>query len=192
MKMVDDETFYELASLSALGLLEEAEQVQLEQYLQAHPESESELADLTQTSALLAYSLSMPPLGDLDHIKQQLLAGIRSELPATTMEAIRAKDRQWIPLPMPGIRIVILKEDLVRRERTLLLQADPGAIYPLHRNGGPEEVYILEGDLQVDGHAYGVGDYMWAPTSITHELTSITGCLCLVRCSIDDEMLVGV
>jgi anti-sigma factor ChrR (cupin superfamily) len=101
---------------------------------------------------------------------------------------VRGRDLHWQPYRVPGVSVSPLYVDLAKREVTALLKAEPGAVYPIHRHAAPEEIYMLEGDLRIDGELYGAGDYIRSRQGTVHEpSTTVGGCMFLVRTSLDDE-----
>ncbi|RMF68736.1 MAG: anti-sigma factor [Cyanobacteria bacterium J069] len=104
--------------------------------------------------------------------------------------AIRGRDLNWQPYRVPGVLVSPLYVDLAKREVTALLKAEAGAVYPVHRHASPEEIYMLDGDLTIDGELYTAGDYIRSRQGSVHEpSTTMGGCMFLVRTSLDDEYL---
>ena len=63
-------------------------------------------------------------------------------------------------------------------------------MYPSHRHRETEELYILEGSLEVHGHHLGPGDYCAALGGSVHRSASTEhGCRFLVSASEEDELL---
>jgi anti-sigma factor ChrR (cupin superfamily) len=61
-------------------------------------------------------------------------------------------------------------------------------VYPGHRHGGTEEIYMLSGDLVLEGITYYGGDYIRSAPGSTHgEAYSKGGCMFFFRSSLDDE-----
>ncbi len=77
--------------------------------------------------------------------------------------------------------------NLAKREATALVRAEPGVQYPLHCHTTDEEIYLLEGDLVVDGATYKAGDYLRSKSTSNHAPSTTGGCMFLVRTSIDNE-----
>lgn len=101
---------------------------------------------------------------------------------------VRGRDLDWQPYRVPGVSVAPLYVDLAKREVTALLKAEPGAVYPIHRHAAPEEIYMLDGDLRIDGEVYGAGDYIRSRQGTVHEPSeTVGGCMFLVRTSLDDE-----
>lgn len=101
---------------------------------------------------------------------------------------VRGRDLDWQPYRVPGVSVAPLYVDLAKREVTALLKAEPGAVYPIHRHAAPEEIYMLDGDLRIDGEVYSAGDYIRSRQGTVHEPSeTVGGCMFLVRTSLDDE-----
>ena len=100
---------------------------------------------------------------------------------------VRSQNLAWQPHRIVGVSLAILYLDLARREATALVRAEPGVQYPLHRHTTDEEIYLLEGDLVVDGATYKVGDYIRSKSTSAHAPSTVGGCMFLVRTSIDNE-----
>ena len=103
---------------------------------------------------------------------------------------VRSTELQWGDPPhrCPGLQVALLHADPVTREYVSLLKAEPGFTYPAHRHGGVEEIYMLSGDLKLEGITYYQGDYIRSATGSTHAVAhSIAGCIFFFRSSMDDE-----
>jgi DNA-binding NarL/FixJ family response regulator/quercetin dioxygenase-like cupin family protein len=72
---------------------------------------------------------------------------------------------------------------------TSLIRMDPGTRFPRHRHAGTEEVFLLEGDLVVEGEKMKPGDYCRAEIGSTHaESYTDSGCVFLLKASQLDEL----
>ncbi len=100
---------------------------------------------------------------------------------------VRFQDLAWQPYRVPGVTVAILHLDLAKREAAALLRAEPGVQYPIHRHAVDEEIYMLEGDLIIDGQVYGAGDYIRSKPTSTHAPSTAGGCMFFVRTSLHDE-----
>lgn len=84
----------------------------------------------------------------------------------------------------------VLFEDSRNDMSTILLRMGAGSIYPPHRHKGVEEVYVLEGELQVEGMELAAGDFCLSQPESVHQSTcSKSGCLLLLKTSKHDEVL---
>jgi len=70
------------------------------------------------------------------------------------------------------------------------LRIDPGTVYPSHRHSDVEELFLLEGDLLVEGLRMGPGDYCRAePNSLHGQVRTDSGALFLVLASNANEIV---
>jgi anti-sigma factor ChrR (cupin superfamily) len=196
--------FPELAPLYALGLLSEVERQWVEQQVRDCPELAVELAQYETVLTAIPYAVEpLPSDAVMQDIKGKLFDRLDLPLVPTvsvemTSEAepasslvpfmtVRSGEVQWRSGRVPKVEIAILHVDEVRRERVGLLRAEPGMEYPPHTHGGVEEIYMLSGDLRLEGIVYGPGDYIRS-TSGSHHATSYStdGCMFFFRASLDD------
>ena len=195
------EAFCELAALYTLDILDTDDRRLIEEHIAQFPEDETELAKFYDSVAALSYSApDLPMAADLkerlfERIARESSAGnhtpvasasISTNLPILT---VRAADVHWKPHPVPGVTIALLYKDTVRREIVCLLRAEPGVQYPAHRHAGTEEIFMLEGDLVIDGAVYGKGDYIRSSPGTIHRPHTPSGCMFFIRTSLDDEIL---
>ena len=73
----------------------------------------------------------------------------------------------WKPLPVPGAYIKPLSLEKERGYAVLLGKLDPGTRYPAHLNAGPEDFYILTGDLFIGDRKMVAGDFHHAAQAHT-------------------------
>jgi hypothetical protein len=195
------EEFYELAALYALEVLDQKDRRLVEEYLAEFPEDESKLEELRDAVDFLPYAAPQVPIAsDLkdrlferiadeskawDHIPLAF-AGIDSNLP---FFSVRASELQWQPHPVPGVAIAKLHEDRIKREIICLLRAQPGVRFPTHRHGGTEEIFMLEGNLVINGEVFGPGDYIRSNPGSIHSPHTFNGCQLFLRTSLDNEIL---
>jgi anti-sigma factor ChrR (cupin superfamily) len=205
MEMMLDEEFNMLAALQALDTLDESERSALAEKLQASPELQSELAAFETAVSAIAYTA--PALPVAPDLKNRLLQRI-AELPTTAESVnaqpivasptennppsliVRSRDVKWRPYSAPGISIGKLYIDEKKRQITCLMRLEPGVTFPLHRHADSEEVFVLEGDLTVEGEVCYQGDYIRSVPGSTHSPVTEGGCLLLIKSSINNEMLV--
>ena len=99
----------------------------------------------------------------------------------------RAGDGGWEDTAVPGVRLRVLTIDAAADRFTALVRMDPGASYAAHRHVGPEECFVLEGDLRHGTQVMRAGDYEWAPAGSDHgPQTTAGGCLLLIHSSLSD------
>jgi anti-sigma factor ChrR (cupin superfamily) len=202
----DHRCFCELAPLYALDLLDLEERLWVEAQVLECPDLAEELASYQTAVGLIPYSAEpMPMAADLkDRLFDRIAAEgehqlavdpgvdpqpeLPSEVPlAPEMFALRSKDLEWKSPRMEGVEVALLFLDPVHRMRSLVVKAAAGVIYPLHRHEGIEEIYMLEGELEIDGQVYLAGDYIRSYPQSIHAPSTNTGCMFLIRACIDDE-----
>ena len=92
--------------------------------------------------------------------------------------------------PLPGISIKTLRDAAEDEYRTLLVKMEPGTTYPTHRHKQREELFLIEGDLSLEGKTMGPGDYCFAePESVHQTIKTASGAVFLVMHSTSDEFL---
>jgi anti-sigma factor ChrR (cupin superfamily) len=205
--------FCELAPLYALGCLDEADRLWVEAQATESPELAAELAELEETAAAIAYAAPVvaPPPGLKGRLFQQL--GVEtcesdsiarlSAIPTansnqlgqpdwmnrfSNSEAARLRGMKWRRHRVKGVTYALLHFNLFTREVVVLLRAEPGTRYPLHRHRGIEEIFMLAGDLVIGERTYAVGDYIRSEAKSVHVVESRTGCLCYIR-TFGDQIL---
>lgn len=200
-----DEEFNILAALRALDTIDESESRALEEKLQESPELESELDAFETAVGAIAYTAPLVPVSP--NLKHRLFQRI-AELSPTPIEEInaqpvipaaenntpsvivRSQNVKWRKYTVSGISFANLYVDREKREFTCLMRLEAGVEFPLHRHGGVEEVFMLEGDLEVEGEICYPGDYIRSFPNSIHGPVSHNGCLLLVKSSLDNEMIV--
>ena len=112
-------------------------------------------------------------------------AGVRSRLMARLRDVetpqgfafVDDADDDWMPHPVPGIRMKVLALNKQRGYATLLLDVAPGTRFPPHHHGGAEECYVVSGSLFTCGRRLGAGDFVHADAETDHgELWTEEGC----------------
>ena len=197
------EDFQELSIIAALNQLSEIDRNFVTEYAATDLELEAELASLQNTVAALAYSVE--PLTLPTHLKDRLFQRINSEHPCEqpvepqvkqTPKAnllsfgLRGEDVNWEPHPdVVGVTVAMLHVDVANRQLSALVRCEPGIAYPDHEHAQSEEIFMLEGDLSMDGKVYGVGDFIYSATGSIHAPKSTNGCMFLVRTSLDDRFV---
>ena len=167
------------AALWAAGALTAAEHEALRErmktdrvFAQKADEWEQALSPLAQNLVPLT-----PPDGLMDKIEARLAERIYS---ATLGRILRADEGEWLDMG-PGLRYKILHRNHEQQRQTILLEAAPGAIHPAHIHDFDEEIYVISGDLTIDGVELGPGDFRFSPKGSDHpaEITR-QGCRCLI------------
>jgi quercetin dioxygenase-like cupin family protein len=113
----------------------------------------------------------------------------KSSLPG--LFTLHANEGEWEEVGIGDIKVKRLFVDPESDSATMLVRMPAGAAYPRHRHAGPEQCYVLEGDLYVGEelilHA---GDYQCAePNSIHGVQYTKAGCLLLIVSSQHDELI---
>ncbi len=112
------------------------------------------------------------------------------EAPARELFTLRALEGPWEETSVDGVSVRRLFVDRAGNRMTALFRMEPGASYPQHVHAGPEECYVLEGDLRVGELVLHAGDYQRAAQGSRHGVQSTQGgCLLLVTSSLTDEHL---
>lgn len=92
------------------------------------------------------------------------------------------QDIKAVETAVPGITQRVLWEGL-NGKRVEVFEFAAGAIYPgldIHEPG-PEQVYVISGDLSGDGNTYRTGDFVHYPAGTSHIPRSENGCVLLVN-----------
>lgn len=199
------ENFGELAALYALDLLDADDTRLVEDDICQYPELDAELAEFRAAVAAMPYSTPVMPVAA--NLKQRLfdrLAAEETSLPGTLSPAEgsvalpyvsisdlteQAAQVSWEPQPVPGVEIAKVHVDTDNREIAFFLRASDGIEFPKHKHASHEEIYVLEGDLSLDGQPYSSGDCIRSVPGSAHTPATQAGCLIFVRTSLDDETL---
>jgi anti-sigma factor ChrR (cupin superfamily) len=152
----------------------------------------SDRTDFDEATALAlahAADLSEAPHPD---VKRRLMARVREAAPPPTSIPAGfsfrfAVENDWLPHPVPGIRMKVLA---IGRERaTLLLDVAPGTLFPPHHHDGDEECYVISGSVMTLGRRLGPGDFVHADAGSDHgELYTDTGAEVLLIVQPEDYM----
>ncbi|MCA9291868.1 MAG: cupin domain-containing protein [Phycisphaerales bacterium] len=104
---------------------------------------------------------------------------------------IRAGEGSWDDTGVEGVQVRRLFVDRANDRMTALFRMAPGASYVPHVHDGPEECYVLDGDLHVgDDVVMRAGDYQRCAAGSTHGVQrTVGGCLLLISSSLHDEVI---
>lgn len=202
--MNDHRCFCELAPLYALDLLDLGERLWVDAQILECPDLAEELANYQAAVAVIPYGApTMPMSADLkdrlfdriaDPVENQLgVEPIEIAIPAAakpsppTIVTFRSSDLKWRPYRAAGVEVALLYLDRANRMSSALLKAAAGVVYPLHQHQGIEEIYMLEGELVIDGQVYRAGDYIRSYPNSIHAPSTSTGCMFLIRGCLDDN-----
>jgi anti-sigma factor ChrR (cupin superfamily) len=192
----------ETAALCALGLLSPEDQERFAAQVRANDELRELLWSLQTTLDHLILAGPTAPVPAA--LKGKVLQRIRARMaqsghaePAQVQRAApelqfkkAAGSTGWKALPIAGAWIKLLSFEPTRGYAVLLGKLDPGVRYPAHVNVGPEDFYILTGDLHVSGNELGPGDFHHADAGSRHgENYSVAGCTLLAVLTVDDPLV---
>jgi quercetin dioxygenase-like cupin family protein len=95
----------------------------------------------------------------------------------------------WLPHPVPGIRMKVLGLNRAQNYATLLLDVAPGTRFPAHHHDGDEECYVISGSVMTMGRRLGPGDFLHADAGTDHgELYTETGAQVILVVTPEDYM----
>jgi hypothetical protein len=186
----------ELVALYALGILPETERALVE----GQP-IQPELAQLETAVAALAYSAPAEPIasdlkdrliqriGSLDQPVQQSI--VRPVTPAALATLKQQSETvQWETYPFAAeTTLGMLWLDQQTRQGQCFVRATGATLFPLHRHQQPEEIVVVEGDLEIDGQVYYQGSQILSEAGTQHQPRTRSGCLIAICFSLDDEIL---
>ena len=173
----------------ALGLLDARQSRAFREHLaEGCSICQSELRAALKTVSCL--SLAVADAAPLPHLRDRILDRVKS-MPDPAPEGIHVvrEGAGWQSAGMEGISTKQLYVDPARDSVTMLVRMQPGATYPSHRHGGPEQCFVLEGDL-IQDIVLNAGDYTCAEPHTIHPVSRTTkGCLLLIVSSTHDEVM---
>ncbi len=185
----------EQASLYVLGALPPAERAAFEAELSADESLRQLVRELQRGAEGIALAAPAAPLprGLKDKVLRRLDEKIRADR-AAAVAGFRflgaAAESGWKALPVPGTFIKLLSLEKERGYAVLLGRIDAGVRYPAHVNAGPEDFYILSGDLVVGDRHLRAGDFHHADAGSHHgENYSTEGCTLLAVLTTDDPLV---
>jgi len=193
------EPLQDQASLYVLGALTREEERAFEAELRGDGELRELVLALQRTTGLLTRSLPQtPPPPQLKaQILERLAPAEKAPLPplTTALAGLRfqeaAAESGWKALPLPGAFIKLLSLEPGRGYAVLLGKIEAGVRYPAHVNAGPEDFYILTGDLVVGNRRLVAGDFHHADQGSQHEVNySEHGCTLLAVLTTDDPLVI--
>jgi anti-sigma factor ChrR (cupin superfamily) len=190
----------ELASLYALGALAPSEQQAFKAELSGNPELQALARGLQSAIAAAATAtpaVAMPPglkgkvLRRIEEIEAAKTGGRAASASRMGLSfAFAAGESGWKQLPIPGAFIKLLSLERDRGYAVLMGKLEAGARYPAHLNAGPEDFYILTGDLVIGDRKLVAGDFHHADAGSEHEENhSVEGCTLLAVLTITDPLV---
>jgi anti-sigma factor ChrR (cupin superfamily) len=185
----------ELAALYALDSLESPEREAFERELAGNPALRAEVDTLREAAGWLgaAAPASEPSSGLRGRLMAEAIPAGRGR-PEVLLEGdgllILSSSRiPWKPhRRIPGVEVRTLKHDRETGIVSSLLRIQAGSSLTRHRHAGEEELFVLEGQVEINGIPMGPGDYCRAdPGSVHQPSRAITDAVILVRSSLHDE-----
>jgi anti-sigma factor ChrR (cupin superfamily) len=173
-----------LALADAVGALDADEQRQLESRVAVlGPDEQAEIARLYDAAVAIAETVD--PVDPPPALRARVLAAAGTPARYTVLGG----EADWFDTPLPGIQAKVLAVDKPRSLATLLIRAEPGAVYPAHRHHGPEECYVVRGSIVIDGRTLRAGDFHHADEDSDHgNITTVEGAEVLVVGAIEDYL----
>lgn len=184
MNLVPDD-LEALALADAVGALDPDERRELAERLAGlSPEARAAVARLYDT--VTAVAASVTPVTPPAHVRERVLAAATTP-GRYTLSGANSDD--WFDTPYAGIRARVLAVDRAAQMATMLLRAEPGAVYPSHHHHGAEECYVIRGSVVIDGRTLHAGDFHHADADSDHgEITTIAGAEVLIVGAIEDYL----
>lgn len=149
-----------------------------------------DILDFDEAVALvLAESVSRDPSPDVRRRLMQRIAAAEAPPPPPGFAFRFEAEHEWLPHPVPGIRMKVLALNRDRGYATLLLDVAPGTRFPPHHHGGAEECYVISGAAYSCGRKMTAGDFLHADAGTDHaELYTDEGCRVLLVVEPEDYM----
>ena len=152
-------------------------------------DSGTDLIEFDDVLAQALASLSATGARPRPEVKERLLASLAPPPVPGGFSFRFAADEDWLPHPVPGIRMKVLALNGAAGYATLLLDVAPGTRFPAHHHGGAEECYVLSGSLYAWGRRMVAGDFLHADSETDHgELWTEEGCRVLLVVPPDDDL----
>ena len=190
----------EQASLYVLGTMDAHEARHFAREMKLNAELREVVIELQRTLGLVAKAAPQTPLPP--SLRGKIMDQIASESPSTSVAPsvltavaglrfdVAAEAAGWKPLPIPGAFIKLLSLEKERGYAVLLGKLEPGTRYPAHVNAGPEDFFILSGDLVFGDRKLVGGDYHHADAGTRHEENfSVEGCTLLAVLTTADPLV---
>ena len=96
---------------------------------------------------------------------------------------------EWEPRRRPGIFRKLLRHDPESGATTTLLKLDAGVRFPKHLHPSGEELFVVDGRIQIEDIWYESGCYVYSPPDAIHDVFSDTGAVMLIRMPAPAEIL---
>jgi anti-sigma factor ChrR (cupin superfamily) len=186
----------ELAALYVLGCLTDDERSRVEERLRSGDIALREEFERYQAVAgqlALAAKPVTPPPAVKERLMEQVRRASAEPAPGILLQQggllLSSADRMpWTRSKLPGVWTKTLFVDKKRGYRTSLVRLEPGSEFPSHRHSDVEELFVIEGEMEIHGHLVGPGSYCRAePDSLHQAARTKTGSVFLAVCSIHDK-----
>ncbi len=178
----------ERAALHALGALVPEEAAAFEAHLaEGCRTCQAEMQEFAAVVGQLGYAAQ--PESPRREVRDRLLTYALAGLVQGAWTVTRATEGEWEPAPIGGLMVKRLFRDPAAKRSTALVRMEPGVRYPSHRHADTEELYMLGGDLMVEGQVLRAGDYCAAIGQTVHGTTySEGGCTFVLHASEQDQI----
>lgn len=149
----------------------------------------TDVIEFDDVVAVALARLAADAAGPRPEVKARMLARL-AEPPVPPGFSFRfEREGDWLPHPVPGIRMKVLALNRRSGYATLLLDVAPGARFPAHHHDGAEECYVIAGSLHTCGRRLVAGDFVHADADTDHsELWTDEGCRVLLVVPADDYL----
>lgn len=185
--------FFEMAPLYVLDALVESEKQDFEAQLTIDTELRAEVEGLRNIAGEIGFAAE--PIAPPPQMRERVLQAAQRKNPGILhfdpdLVIFRSGDIDWRPHPTAeGLQTKALFYDRERGYLTTLLKMKAGAIYPAHVHEDVEEIYVIEGEVEIQGFPMGPGDYCRAKPGSRHQIGySKTDALLLVMSSARDRL----
>ena len=185
----------ELAAGYALGTLDPEQAASFESHLaEGCGVCDREVRAFAAVAGHLGYAaLAGSPRAE---VRDRLLARIQVQPSAEAAQPgwtiVRSTEGEWQGAGLEGLFIKRLFLDEAGQRQILLGRMAAGVRYPSHRHVGTEQLYVLDGDITVEGRVLRTGDFCGAIGGTIHDSSFSTGgCTFLLEHSTQDEVLEG-
>jgi len=107
----------------------------------------------------------------------------------------RSESTEWQPLVEKGVHYqgVFVKslrfDKSADRSKAILLKFEKDASYPYHNHPAGEEIFVLEGQCEINGETLSQGDYLYTPPTGKHSVKSEFGCILFLSIPEEVEIL---
>ncbi len=103
--------------------------------------------------------------------------------------SVDSREIEWNPQLRPGIFVKLLRQDHDTGATTTLLRLEARVRFPEHRHPSGEELFVIDGRIQIENIWYESGCYVYTPPDVVHDVFSDTGAVMLIRMPGPPEIL---